>query len=113
MYVDARFGRLQEGFSEDPFVTSRMGVAAVQGLQGDGGSGPGTPLPADHVAALAKHYLAYGHAAGGQNVGQTEISERTLREVYLAPWRAMISEAGLRGLMHVLLSFLLECRMVG
>ena len=53
----------------------------------------------NQVAALAKHYLAYGKAAGGQNVGQTEISERTLREVYLAPWRAMISEAGLRGLM--------------
>jgi beta-glucosidase len=51
------------------------------------------------VAALAKHYLAYGKAAGGQNVGQTEISERTLREIYLAPWRAMITEAGLRGLM--------------
>lgn len=49
MYIDARFGRLQEGFSEDPFLTSRLGVAAVQGLQGDGGSGPGTPLPAGKV----------------------------------------------------------------
>lgn len=48
-YIDARFGRLQEGFSEDPFLTSRLGVAAVQGLQGDGGSGPGTPLPAGKV----------------------------------------------------------------
>ena len=51
------------------------------------------------VAALAKHFIAYGKAAGGQNVGQTEISERTLREVYLAPWRALIQRAGLRGLM--------------
>jgi beta-glucosidase len=99
MYIDPRFGRLQEGFSEDPFLTSRLGVAAVKGLQGDNGSGPGTPLPAMHVAALAKHYLAYGMSAGGQNVGQSEISERTLREIYLAPWRAMIEQAGLRGLM--------------
>jgi beta-glucosidase len=98
-YVDARFGRLQEGFSEDPLLTSRLGVAAVRGLQGDGGSGPGTPLPAGRVAALAKHFVAYGKAAGGQNVGATEVSERTLREVFLAPWRAMIGQAGLRGLM--------------
>jgi beta-glucosidase len=98
MYIDPRFGRLQEGFSEDPFLTSRLGVAAVKGLQGDDGSGPGTPLPGTRVAALAKHYLAYGMAAGGQNVGQSEISERTLREIYLAPWRAMV-KAGLRGLM--------------
>jgi beta-glucosidase len=98
LYVDARFGRLQEGFSEDPFLTSRLGVAAVKGLQGDGGSGPGTALPAGKVAALAKHFLAYGKAAGGQNVGESEISERTLREVYLAPWRAMVKH-GLRGLM--------------
>ena len=100
MYVDARFGRLQEGFSEDPLLTSRLGVAAVRGLQGDGGSGPGTPLPAGRVAALGKHFVAYGKAAGGQNVGATDVSERTLREVYLAPWRAMLGPAaGLRGLM--------------
>ena len=55
-----RFGRLQEGFSEDPFLTSKLGVAAVNGLQGDAGSGPGTSLPAGRVAALAKHFLAYG-----------------------------------------------------
>ena len=99
MYVDARFGRLQEGFSEDPLLTSRLGIAAVRGLQGDGGSGPGTPLPTGRVASLAKHFLAYGKAAGGQNVGATETSERTLREVYLAPWRAMVQKAGLRALM--------------
>ncbi len=99
MYIDGRFGRLQEGFSEDPFLTSRLGVAAVQGLQGDFGSGPGTAIPKGKIAALAKHYLAYGKSAGGQNVGMSEISERTLREIYLAPWRAMILESGLRGLM--------------
>ena len=99
LYIDARFGRLQEGFSEDPLLTSRLGIAAVRGLQGDGGAGPATPLQPQRVAALAKHFLAYGKAAGGQNVGATDMSERTLREVYLAPWRAMIRKAGLRGLM--------------
>jgi len=101
LYSDGRFGRLQEGFSEDPLLTARLGVAAVLGLQGDSGSGPGTPLPTGgtRVAALAKHYLAYGRAAGGQNVGATDMTERTLREVYVAPWRAMIKRAGLRGLM--------------
>eukprot|EP00729_Bicosta_minor_P012314 gene12314-21796_t len=94
-YAPEVFGRLQEGFSEDPFLTSRLGVAAVQGLQGDGGSGPGTPLPAGKVAALAKHYLAYGKAAGGQNVGQTEISERTLRELSAAAAAAAVAAPSL------------------
>ena len=99
LYTDGRFGRLQEGFGEDPLHTSKLAIAAVQGLQGDDGSGPATPLPWGRVAALAKHYLAYGAGAGGQNVGATDMSERTLREIFLEPWRQMVNKAGLRGLM--------------
>ena len=99
MYTDPRFGRLQEGFSSDPTLASELGVAAVSGLQLDGGSGPGTYLPELGVAALAKHFVAYGPAAGGQNVGKTVASPRELVDVYSRPWRAMTARAGLRALM--------------
>ena len=56
--VCCRFGRIQEGFSEDPELTSQLGVAAVNGLQQTPGQGPGTYLPSMAVAALAKHWCA-------------------------------------------------------
>ena len=65
MFPDPRFGRLQEGFSEDPYLSSRMGIAAVRGLQGN------QTDPDDYlnnprgVSAVVKHYLGYGHAEQG------------------------------------------------
>jgi len=64
MYTDPRFGRLQEGFSEDPTLTSEMAVASVLGIQGGPGS-PTTYLDSNHTIALAKHWVAYGDSAGG------------------------------------------------
>lgn len=55
-YLGASFGRIQEGFSEDPELTSQLGEAAVNGLQQTPGEGPGTYLPEMAVAALAKHW---------------------------------------------------------
>ena len=98
LYSDGRYGRIQEAFSEDPYLTSVLAVAEVRGLQGHGDMGPWTPLSPTSIASLSKHYLAYGSAEGGLNGAATEVSERTLREVYARPWRAM-TRAGLRGLM--------------
>ncbi len=101
--TDPRFGRLEENWSEDPALVATYGVAAVKGLQGDGGGlGPSTylPDPTRHVASQAKHFAMYG--AGGRD-GFTPfgggISERTLFEIYLRPWRDVMQQAGGRGVM--------------
>jgi beta-glucosidase len=101
MFVDPRFGRYSEGFSPDPHVSAALGAAMVRGLQGDDSpGGPASYLPSftAAVAAQAKHFAAYGHAAGGLNGGVAELTNRTLFEIYLKPWRAMAA-AGLRSLM--------------
>jgi len=101
MFSDPRFGRYSEGFSPDPHVSAALGAAMVLGLQGDDSpDGPASYLPSANasVVAQAKHAVAYGHAAGGQNGGVADVTNRTLHEVYLKPWRAMAA-AGLRSLM--------------
>ena len=83
-------------------MSAILGSAEVEGLQGGRGRGPtdgylgGAGSRA--VAALAKHFVAYGAAAGGLNAARAELSERTLRDVFLAPWRALV-RAGARGVM--------------
>jgi len=101
--TDPRFGRLEENFAEDPYLVAAYGVAAVQGLQGDdGAAGASTyvPDPMRHAVSQAKHYAMY--AAGGRD-GFTPlgggVSERTLFEVYLRPWRDVMQQAGARGVM--------------
>eukprot|EP00750_Incisomonas_marina_P008546 INCI15511.2.p1 GENE.INCI15511.2~~INCI15511.2.p1 ORF type:complete len:720 (+),score=138.36 INCI15511.2:139-2298(+) len=96
MMVDPRFGRLQEGFSENPLVTSHMGRASVLGLQN--GAKQDEYLGNVSVASLGKHYTAYGAAMGGLNGGPAEITKRMLFDVFLRPWKAM-AEAGLRSCM--------------
>ena len=99
MWVDARFGRLQEGFSENPTLSSAYAVAATKGLQGNQPTnGKWDYFNESKVISLAKHYLAYGAAEGGLNGAPAELSERTVREWYLAPWRSF-AKAGGKGVM--------------
>lgn len=79
---DARWGRLAEGYGEDPYLTSVMGVAAVRGYQGDDLSSPGT------MAACVKHFCGYGASEGGRDYNTTWIPEPLLRDVYLPPFKA-------------------------
>jgi beta-glucosidase len=81
---DARWGRMTEGGGEDPFLGSVMAAAYVRGYQGARLDAP------DSVAATAKHYVGYGAAEGGRDYNTTEISEHTLRQVYLPPFRAAV-----------------------
>ncbi len=85
---DARWGRMGETFGEDPLLTSEMGKYAIWGLQGRDGKYSG-----DHVLACAKHLIAGGEPAGGLNAAPMDISERKLRELYLPPFIAAVSEA--------------------
>jgi len=84
---DARWGRMSEGAGEDPFLGSAMARAYVRGYQGEHLDAP------DSIVACAKHYVGYGAAEGGRDYNTTEISEHTLREYYLPPFRAA-AEAG-------------------
>ena len=85
---DPRWGRIAEGFGEDPQLASRMAVAMVRGYQGDSLEAP------DSVAACGKHYVGYGAAEAGRDYNTTWIPENLLRDVYLAPFQAS-REAGI------------------
>ena len=85
---DARWGRMVEGAGEDPFLGSELARAYVRGYQGKRLSAP------DSMAACAKHYVGYGAAEGGRDYNTAEISEHTLREIYLPPFYAALDEDG-------------------
>src|SRR5690606_1940699 len=81
---DARWGRIVEGSGEDPYLGSVMAVARVRGFQGSDLSADST------LVATAKHFAAYGGAEGGRDYNTVDISERTLREMYLPPFHAAV-----------------------
>jgi beta-glucosidase len=89
---DPRWGRIAEGAGEDPFVGRQMAAARVRGFQG--------PSFNDRTSLLAcaKHYAAYGGAEGGRDYNTVDVSERTLRDVYLPPFKAAV-DAGAGTLM--------------
>src|SRR5580692_5816724 len=82
---DPRWGRSAEGPGEDPYVGMRVAEAKVRGFQG------GDLSDAAMVAACAKHYCAYGAVAAGRDYASVDISERTLREVYLPPFTVAVA----------------------
>jgi len=82
---DARWGRMAEGGGEDPFLGAQLAAAYVRGYQGSRLDAP------DSIAACAKHYVGYGAAEGGRDYNTTEISEKTLREIYLPPFHAAVN----------------------
>jgi beta-glucosidase len=86
---DARWGRGIEGVGEDPYLAGQFAAARVRGFQGGDLSRPDTLL------ATPKHFAAYGAAEGGLDYNTTDISERTLREVYLPPFRAAVDAGAL------------------
>src|ERR1041385_4972426 len=81
---DPRWGRIAEGSGEDPYLGSAMAAARVRGFQGKDVRAP------DAVLATVKHFAAYGGAEGGRDYNTVDLSDRTLREVYLPPYRAAI-----------------------
>lgn len=89
---DPRWGRVVEGSGEDTYLGQVMAVARVRGFQGN------DLRAADSVLATAKHFVAYGGAEAGRDYNTVDISERTLREVYLPPFHAAV-EAGVGSIM--------------
>jgi len=82
---DPRWGRIAEGSGEDPYLGSLLAAARVRGFQ-------------ESILATAKHFAAYGAAEAGRDYNTADISERTLREVYLPPFKAAV-DAGVATLM--------------
>jgi beta-glucosidase len=89
---DPRWGRISEGSGEDPFLGAAFARARVRGFQGDDYGA------ADKILACAKHFVAYGAAEGGRDYNTTDLSENTLREIYLPPFKAAV-DAGVGTLM--------------
>ena len=85
---DPRWGRTEETYGEDPYLGSRIGVAAVEGLQGQN-----YLIDRHHVIATAKHFTAHGQPEGGTNTAPANYSVRELREAYMAAFQAAIEEA--------------------
>ena len=90
---DARWGRMMESSGEDPYLASLLAAARVRGFQGDDLSAP------DTIAACAKHYAAYGLCEAGRDYNTVELSEQTLRNVVLPPFKAAV-DAGVATVMN-------------
>jgi len=91
---DPRWGRTEETYGEDPYLVSRLGVAAVRGLQGDSFTGD----PA-HVLATAKHFGAHGQPEAGTNAGPANYADRMLREELFVSYEAAVREGKIGSVM--------------
>jgi beta-glucosidase len=93
---EPRWGRIEETFGEDPYLVGEMGVAAVEGLQGENQA---RDLKPGKVFATLKHLTGHGQPESGTNVGPAPYSERTLREFFFPPFEQAISRTGVSAVM--------------
>jgi beta-glucosidase len=91
---DPRWGRTEETYGEDPFLASRIGLAAVRGLQGEAPA-----IDSQHVLATAKHFAGHGQPESGINTAPANISERTLRDHLLYPFEVAVRQGHIRAVM--------------
>ncbi len=91
---DPRWGRTEETYGEDPYLGSRIGVAAVKGFQGTGPF-----IDKSHVIATAKHFAVHGQPEGGANTAPGNYSERVIREYFLKPFEAAVREGNIQSVM--------------
>lgn len=93
---DPRWGRVAEGYGEDPVLTSTMGAATIRGYQSST-TNDQRPL----MAACVKHFAGYSVSEGGRDYNTTWIPEVQLRDIYLPPFKAALDA----GAMSVMCSF--------
>ena len=86
---DPRWGRVEETYGEDPYLVSRLGIAAVRGFQGDA-----TFRDKRRVIATLKHFAAHGQPESGMNCAPVNVSMRVLRETFLRTFKEAIDKAG-------------------
>ena len=86
---EPRWGRVEETYGEDPFLVSRLGIAAVRGFQGDA-----TFRDKRRVLATLKHFVGHGQPESGMNCAPANVSMRVLRETFLFTFREALRQAG-------------------
>ncbi len=91
---DPRWGRVEETLGEDPYLAAQIGLQAVLGFQGDD-----EKWDEGEVFATLKHMAGHGEPEGGNNIAPANISERTLREVFLYPFRHIVEKGNVRNIM--------------
>lgn len=92
IFRDPRWGRGQETYGEDPYLTSRIGVAMVEGLQGNDPNYL-------KVAACAKHYAVHSGPEALRHVFNAEVNPKDLWETYLPAFKALVTEAKVESVM--------------
>ena len=91
---EPRWGRVEETYGEDPYLVSRMGIAAVRGFQGDRDF-----RDKRHLLATLKHFVGHGQPESGMNCAPANVSMRVLRETFLYTFRQALRDAGAVSLM--------------
>src|SRR4030042_1226064 len=91
---DPRWGRTEECYSEDPYLVSRLGMAAVFGWQGRGKT-----ISENHIAVTLKHFAGHGPPEGGKNLAPVNYSERYFRETHLYPFEMAVKRANAQSIM--------------
>ncbi len=89
---DARWGRVEETFGEDPMLVSHFGVAYIKGLQGE--------TLKDGIMATGKHFIGHSLSQGGLNCGPVHMGMRDVYDIYLGPFQAAIRDAKIATIMN-------------
>ena len=95
---EARWGRTEETYGEDPYLTSRMVVSLVKAVQGNA-TYANPKLGEYSLIATGKHFAGHGQPENGTNIGPVNLSERIWRETHFMPFEAAIKEANLFSIM--------------
>jgi beta-glucosidase len=90
---DARWGRVEETFGEDPLLVSQFGVAYIRGLQGESLANGG-------VIATGKHFIGHSSSQGGQNCAPAHMGKRDIWDILVPPFEAAIRDGGLHSMMN-------------
>lgn len=95
--LDARWGRISEGFGEDPYLSGVLGAAMTRGYQ-QADMSRETIVPKDHIMACLKHFALYGAVESGKDYNTTDMSKVRMYNQYLPPYK-MVVEAGVGSVM--------------
>src|SRR5438309_5753285 len=91
---EPRWGRIEETYGEETYLSTQIGLAAINGFQG-----PSLPLPADKVLVTLKHFTGHGWPENGTNVGPAHVGERELREAFFPPFEAAVKSYPIQSVM--------------
>lgn len=92
---DPRWGRIEETYGEDTYLTTQMALSIISGLQGGSEGNPGLT----HIISSPKHFAGYGQVEGGRNFAATPIDEKVLHDEILPPFKAVVEQTNALGMM--------------